>query len=59
MTETFLLLFHHSVVRIPFALMPVFLLAAQSAAISLVIVEAKVNSTVKMSACAENWDSLW
>lgn len=58
MLETFLLLFHHSVVRIPFALMPVFLLAAQPAAISLAKGPAKVNSTVKMRAFAEKWDSL-
>ena len=36
--------------RIPFALMPVFLLAAQPAAISLLRGAAKVNSTVKMRA---------
>lgn len=54
-----MLVFHHSVVRIPFALMPVFLLAAQPAAISLVSGAAKVNPAVKMRASAEKWDSLW
>lgn len=54
-----MLLFHHSVVRIPFALMPVFLLAAQPVAISLARGAAKVNSAVKMRASAEKWDSLW
>lgn len=44
----FLLLFHPWVVRIPFALVPVFLLAAQSGAVSLLEPLAKINHNIKM-----------
>lgn len=57
--RSFLLWFHHWVVRISFARMPVFLLATQPEVISLVRGAAKVNSTVKMRASPEEWDSLW
>lgn len=39
--------------------MPVFLLAAQPVAISLMRPAAKINYSVKMRASAEKWDSLW
>lgn len=39
--------------------MPVFLLAAHPAAISLMRGAAKVNASVKMKASAEIWGSLW
>lgn len=39
--------------------MPVFLLAAQPVAISLMRLAAKINYSVKMRASAEKWDSLW
>lgn len=44
----FLLLFYPWVDRIPFALVPVFLLAAQPAAISLLGPQAKINHNIKM-----------
>ena len=55
---SFFCFLHHSVVRIPFALLPVFLLALQSTAISLARGAAKVNLSVRMSTFAEKWDSL-
>lgn len=46
--RTFLLLFHPWVVRIPFALAPVFLLAAQPGVVSLLGPQAKINHNIKM-----------